>query len=65
MLRRAAGAVWFAWTWFVAFFGFSEKAVCYMASVGYDYHDYHDGVLGIPEHFIPHTCKRCGKDFWI
>lgn len=62
----AAGLrVWFLYVWLLAFFRLSDEAVCRVAEWGWDYHDYPDGTLGIPEHFIPHTCKRCGKDFWI
>lgn len=28
-------------------------------------HDYQDGIDGYPWHLYEHTCKRCGKKFFI
>lgn len=56
------------WKWFLARFRLSETAVCELsASLGMhnDYHDYPDSIEGYPEHFIPLTCKRCGKKFYM
>lgn len=39
---------------------FSHKVRC-----DYNFHDYPDGDLGEPWHFVQHTCKRCGKKFYI
>ncbi len=56
------------WRWWLARTHLSESAVCEL-SVGRgmhdDYHDYHDSVEGYPDHFVPLTCKRCGKRFYI
>ena len=30
-----------------------------------DYHDYPDDIHGQPAHFVPLTCKRCGKEFYL
>ena len=57
------------WKWFLAYFRFSEKAVCEMSNAGHgvDYHDYPDATepLNYPMHFYTYTCKRCGKKFTI
>lgn len=53
------------WDWLMAFLRLDPLSVCAWAEKGYDYHDYHDSEHGQPDHFVPLTCKRCGKDFWI
>jgi len=53
------------WWRFLAVFHLSERAVCEMSKGHRDYHDYHDSVEGYPDHFVPLTCKRCGKQFYI
>lgn len=30
-----------------------------------DYHDYPDSTLPEPLHMFEHTCRRCGKKFFI
>ena len=64
---KPTGLRWL-WKWFLARFRLSEAAVCEM-SAGRgdrnDFHDYPDSVEGEPWHFIPLTCKRCGKVFFI
>lgn len=30
-----------------------------------DYHDYPDSVTPYPDHFVTHTCRRCGKEFYV
>lgn len=57
-----------AWTWFLAFFHLDSAAVCEMSKgrqAWNDFHDYDDSTFGMPDHFIPLTCKRCGKVFTI
>ena len=55
------------WLWFLARFRLSESAVCEMsAGRGLaDYHEYEDGDIGYPDHFVTHRCRRCGKGFTI
>jgi hypothetical protein len=54
--------------WFLARFRLNLRVVC-EESAGLDphqdYHDYPDDVHGEPAHFVPLTCKRCGKRFYI
>ena len=51
----------------LARFRLSDKAVCEeSASLGViDFHDYPDTEEGVPWHMVLHTCKRCGKRFYI
>ena len=60
--------LYYLWMWFLAWFRLSDYAVCWM-SVGLDprrdYHDYPDDTYGVPVHFAPLVCKRCGKGFYI
>lgn len=53
--------------WFLAYFHLSNKIVCQMSKNKglVDYHDYDDSELGLPAHFVPLRCKRCGKEFII
>lgn len=56
------------WLWFLARFRLSGAAVCEMSKgrgMFDDYHDYPDSIEGFPDHFIPLTCKRCGKVFYL
>lgn len=56
------------WRRFLAWARWSGAAVCEM-SVGRthfnDYHDYPDSTFPKPVHFYLHTCRRCGKRFYI
>jgi hypothetical protein len=56
------------WRRFLAWTRWSKTAVC-EGSAGRDewsdYHDYPDSVAGEPWHFYLHTCKQCGKGFYI
>lgn len=60
MTRRL---VWL-YTWFLAFFRLNPSAVCHMAALGYDYHDYPDDEAGSPDHMVLLKCKRCGHRFY-
>lgn len=54
------------WKWFQAYFHLDPSAVCELSRSGKrDYHDYPDSIEGYPDHMIPLTCKRCGKQFYI
>lgn len=56
------------WKWFLAFFRIDLAAVCEMSKnrgPHDDYHDYPDSTTPEPWHFMEHTCKRCGKRFYI
>jgi hypothetical protein len=56
------------WRWFLAYFRLSKKAVCEMSQGRGpfdDYHDYPDDEFGLPAHFVPLVCKRCGKKFYL
>lgn len=56
------------WRWCQARFRLSEEAVCELSAgrgMHDDFHDYPDSVEGFPDHFVPLTCKRCGKQFYI
>mgnify|MGYP006290484283 CR=1 FL=1 len=53
------------YTFPLAFFRLSMKAVCEWAAYGYDYHDYPDDIYGHPMHFVTMECQRCGKKFRI
>lgn len=56
------------WRLFQATFRLSESAICEMSarrSSWTDFHDYPDSVEGYPDHMVPLTCKRCGKQFYI
>jgi hypothetical protein len=55
------------WRKILARFRLSLAAVCEeSAGLGaVDYHDYPDSTVGEPWHFYTHTCKRCGKKFFI
>lgn len=39
---------------------FSQKIRC-----KYGFHDYKDGDVGEPWHFIKHKCKTCNKKFYF
>jgi hypothetical protein len=56
------------WRWFLARFRLNLRVVC-EESAGLDphqdYHDYQDDEWGTPAHFVPLTCKRCNKQFYI
>ena len=56
------------WKWFLARFHLSETAVCELSADRGpfdDFHDYDDGIEGLPWHFVLLKCKRCGKEFYI
>lgn len=55
------------WRWLLAWFRLSPQAVCEESrELGVtDFHDYGDTEEGVPWHFALHTCKRCGKRFYI
>jgi hypothetical protein len=56
------------WRWFLARHRLDLQLVCEIsASRGMfdDFHDYPDSLEGFPDHFVPLTCKRCGKQFYI
>jgi hypothetical protein len=53
------------WRRFLARMRFDLAAVCEESRGPRDYHDYPDTIHGQPDHFIPLTCKRCGKEFFI
>jgi hypothetical protein len=60
--------MYWMWRWFLARFRLDLGAVCEMSAgrgTRDDYHDYHDSAEGYPDHFVPLTCKRCGKKFFI
>lgn len=52
---------------FVARFRLNKRIVCEeSASKGViDYHDYTDSDCSMPWHMVLHTCRRCGKKFFI
>jgi hypothetical protein len=55
------------WWWFLARFRLSNRAICEMSrgkGPHEDYHDFPDDVHGEPAHFVPLTCKCCGKAFY-
>ena len=51
----------------VALFRLNMDVVCSQSKNMnmYDFHDYSDGFIKEPWHFYAHTCKRCGKKFYI
>lgn len=56
------------WRWLLARFRLDLQVVCEESAgrgLHDDYHDYPDSIEGEPWHFIPLTCKRCGKEFYI
>lgn len=55
------------WRWLLAYFRLNLRVVCEeSAGMGRaDYHDYHDDAAGMPSHFVPLKCERCGKEFLI
>lgn len=56
------------WRWFLARHRLDLVLVCELSRArgSYDdYHDYPDSIEEFPDHFIPLTCKRCGKSFFI
>lgn len=70
LVRALEGAVIVAalWhLWFMARFRLDLNAVCEADLVWPEgaYHDYHDSVEGHPDHFVPLTCKRCKREFYI
>lgn len=56
------------WRVFAAYFRLSQTAIC-EESIGKgehtDYHDYPDSIIPEPFHGYRHTCKHCGKTFYI
>lgn len=56
-----------AWKYLLAWFHWSDKAVCEMSLYGYrDFHDYNDAKGNkTPWHFHTYECERCGKEFTI
>jgi hypothetical protein len=56
------------WRRFLAYWRLSLKAVCEESrdrGPWDDFHDYPDSTIGYPWHMHSHTCKRCGKSFYI
>jgi hypothetical protein len=53
--------------WALARFRLNLRVVCEeSAGMGIiDYHDYPDADPAIPWHMATHTCRRCGKKFFI
>ena len=53
--------------WFLARFRLSDRMVCSESATRgvIDYHDYEDSTIAEPWHFHLHTCKRCGKLFYV
>jgi hypothetical protein len=54
-----------AWTLVKAYLRISPEAVCLMTTPTREFHDYPDGHLGTPDHFVTHYCKRCSRGFTI
>ena len=50
-----------------AFLRIRQKDICAMSTDmgNYDFHDWPDGEDQMPRHFYLHTCKFCGKHFYI
>ena len=55
------------WSWFLARTHLSADAVCAM-SLGQgaeDFHDWRDTTAPLGSQFYVHSCRRCGKVFYL
>ena len=57
------------WKLLLAYFHWSDSAVCEMSAGRDEHHDFHDWMdgtgLGTPIHGYRYKCARCGKEFFI
>jgi hypothetical protein len=68
MFTKAGEGVVRYWRLFLAFTRLDDSAVCEMSAgrgLEDDFHDFPDSTLPYPDHFMVHTCMRCGKLFCI
>lgn len=51
----------------LGFGNISDGSICWFSNNFYNVHDYKEskGGNGYPDHFHPHYCSKCGKEFKI